>query len=181
LVPLEEQRRFLQALRGLVLPPADAQVEVVFPRLLLMRPLAEEESPAARCAAALTLGRLPERRDRGVVSALIAALNDKDPAVARCAAVALNGEQGAGGGAILASPRDPIVEMGADSDAAIPGLVRLIRQESTSPAFSMRSWAVWVLKALGDNGNGNAKSAMADLMNDPSLAKDPNFINAVNF
>ena len=183
LVPLDEQRQFLQTLRSLVLPRADAKPAVVIPRLPLMRTLAEDESTAARCAAALALGRLPDRRDLRVLCALLAALDDKDPAVARCAAVALNGEQGAGGGGIAfsSSTRDAIVELGADAVAAIPALVRLIRQEPASPVFSMRSWAVWILKAIGDNGSANAKSAMADLINDPDLARDPNFINAVNF
>jgi hypothetical protein len=166
---LEVGRGFVEKLRSLVLDQMDPNPEEVI--VTLTRKLAEEKTPNTRCAAALALGRLPTRRDPRVLSALVAALNDEDPAVARCAGIALNGEQGAGGGVVLFSgDLDSVVGLGKEADAAIPGLVRLLRQD---PWKLLRDWSALVLQQLGANGSPRATAALAEVLNDPSFTNAP--------
>ena len=169
---LEERRRFVQRLRSLVLGQTDANPDVVI--TALTRTLSAERTPRAQCAAVLALGRLSERRDPRVLSALIAALNDADPAVARCAGIALNGAEGVGGeGVAFNSGREALSGMGAQADAAVPGLVRLLWQD---PWNSLQDWAAFALNQLGANGSSRASVALAEVLNDPSFTT-----NAVAF
>jgi hypothetical protein len=168
LASLEVGRGIVRKLRLLLLGQTEADPVVVIPALI--RELTEEKTPSARCAAALALGRLSARRDPRVLSALIAALNDADPAVARCAGIALNGEQGVGGGMIMFSmDRDALVGLGAKADAAIPGLVRVLRD----PGGWVRYWSAWVLQELGANGSPQATAALAGVLEDPSFTNGP--------
>ena len=157
------QRGFVRMLRSLVLGQVEPDPEVVIPALT--RKLAEERAPRARCAAALALGRLSARRDPRVLSALIAALNDTDPAVARCAGFALSG-----GEMVISSSQVTLAGLGAQADAAIPGLVRLLREE---PWAVLQFWSARALRQLGDDGSPRASAALAGVLEDPSFTNGP--------
>ena len=70
---------------------------------------------------------------------------------------------------MFSTDRDALVGLGAKADAAIPGLVRELRD----PWGWLRYWSAWVLQELGANGSPQATAALAGVLEDPSFTNGP--------